>query len=162
MLIGVSPGHNYAVPSQSWMYQKKVPSPNVLKPALHPVSAAEDFITGEQSLGKYIQEYEEHEKKACVSMSTEETPNSLSFWNTSNSRSINEVSPLLRRCTYQLSTLAPGMLQNKKLQFNFLFLYQDKIMNLYFSASTKQSGYVCRRKWISICNSTESRIVEAF
>ncbi|KAK6630119.1 hypothetical protein RUM44_005670 [Polyplax serrata] len=110
----VSPGHNYAVPSQSWMYQKKVPSPNVLKPALHPVSAAEDFITGEQSLGKYIQEYEEHEKKACVSMSTEETPNSLSFWNTSNSRSINEVSPLLRRCTYQLSTLAPVQVPNNQ------------------------------------------------
>lgn len=105
--------------SQSWVYQKKVPSPNALKPTLHLVSADDDFISGEESLCKYIQDFEEYEKKACVSMSMEETSNSLSFWNTPNAKTLNEVSPLLRRCTYQLSSLTPGKRKKMKLKIVF-------------------------------------------
>ena len=70
--------------------------------------ASNDFISGEHTLNRYIHDFEENEKKACVSMSIEETSNSFSFWSNSNMRNLSEVSPLLRRCTYQLSSITPG------------------------------------------------------
>ena len=104
--IAASPtSPNYSMSSSSWIWT----SPSFLKAARSPVTTKEEFINDEHSLTQYIHDFEEHEKKASVSMSVEQPSNFMSFWNNSGSRNVNEVSPLLRRCTYQLASLNPGM-----------------------------------------------------
>lgn len=95
--------------SSSWIYHNNAQSPSFIKAPRSPIGSTEEFISDERSLNQYIHDYEEHEKKASVSMSVEQPSNLLSFWNNSSSRNVNEVSPLLRRCTYQLAPLTPGM-----------------------------------------------------
>ncbi|KAL0278164.1 UNVERIFIED_CONTAM: hypothetical protein PYX00_000065 [Menopon gallinae] len=99
----------YSKPNESWLYLKRTPT--VLKTS-SPVTSVKDFITDEQSLSRYIQDYEDYEKKAAISTNVQETSNSFSFWSPSNSSNLNEVSPILRRCTYQLSILSPVLISN--------------------------------------------------
>lgn len=114
----------YAKSNESWLYQKK--NPTILKSS-SPVTSVKDFITDEYSLRRYIQDYEDYEKKAAISTNVQETSNSFSFWSPSYSSNLNEVSPILRRCTYQLSSLSTGFYTNSNILPKFLDQVYKKI-----------------------------------
>lgn len=63
----------------------------------------EDLIQDECELESYLKEVEQQRK--CVLSTTVDQPSNLlsSFWSHPATRSPGEVSPLLRRCAYQLA-----------------------------------------------------------
>jgi len=65
--------------------------------------ANEDLIQDECELENYLKEVEQQRK--CVLSTTVDQPSNLlsSFWSHPATRSPSEVSPLLRRCAYQLA-----------------------------------------------------------
>lgn len=63
----------------------------------------ENFIEDECELENYLKEIEQ-QRKHTLSTNIDQPSNLLSsFWSHPAVRSPNEVSPLLRRCTYQLA-----------------------------------------------------------
>lgn len=67
---------------------------------------SEDLIQNESQLQSYLEEVQKEERKTSSHSSTNvDQPSSLlsSFWSHPANRSPGEVSPLLRRCAYQLS-----------------------------------------------------------
>lgn len=74
--------------------------------------AGEDLIQDESELQNYLKEVSNKERKATHSTNMDQPSNLLSsFWSHPATRSPGEVSPMLRRCAYQL---APTVGKKKK------------------------------------------------
>uniref|UniRef100_A0A1B6FSW8 Transmembrane protein 209 n=1 Tax=Cuerna arida TaxID=1464854 RepID=A0A1B6FSW8_9HEMI len=93
----------------SWLYQSKSSPPT---PYQSPILATSEVIQDESALQQYLREFESLEKSSVVENSMEQPSNMLSgFWSHPASRTATDISPLLRRCTYQMS-LSPAQAQS--------------------------------------------------
>ncbi|XP_003398568.1 transmembrane protein 209 [Bombus terrestris] len=111
---GLSESKDFSSPNQFFKYgsptsQKSVPSPNGSFNKSLNISAngnltSEDLIQNERELKNYLEEA--HQKKHVLSTDIDQPSNLLSsFWSHPAIRSPGEVSPLLRRCAYQLAPI---------------------------------------------------------
>uniref|UniRef100_A0A1B6DCW7 Transmembrane protein 209 n=1 Tax=Clastoptera arizonana TaxID=38151 RepID=A0A1B6DCW7_9HEMI len=92
---------NYSLSSPSWTYQPG--SPSRVQFSTPPIE--DQVIENENSLSAYLNEYENLEKSQVVSTSVEHPTNLLSgFWSHPASKSPAEVSPLLKKNAYQISS----------------------------------------------------------
>ena len=74
--------------------------------------AGEDLIQDESELQNYLKEVANKDRKTTHSTNMDQPSNLLSsFWSHPATRSPGEVSPMLRRCAYQL---APTVGERKK------------------------------------------------
>lgn len=81
--------------------------------------AGEDFIQDQAELQNYLKEVVNRERKSTHSTNVDQPSNLLSsFWSHPATRSPREVSPMLRRCAYQL---APTIGKKCILQRNMKF-----------------------------------------
>lgn len=87
------------------------PSPKLSSPVksvYQDVTSVEN-ITDEVTLNKYLKEHEKHEKNTKVVNKTQQSNNLLSsFWSHSVTKTAKDMSSFLKKCQYQLATLAPG------------------------------------------------------
>ncbi|KAG5891421.1 hypothetical protein JTB14_031487 [Gonioctena quinquepunctata] len=112
---------NYSLSSPSWTYLKGTPEPNSprfsnrpspvtfsksspLKTPFREASSVE-AITDENSLSKYLKEYEEMEKANKLASKPQQASNLLSsFWSHPVTKTAKDVSSFLKKCQYQLAT----------------------------------------------------------
>lgn len=103
---------DYSSPSSLYKYNascKLTPSSNssfnkTINTSFNGSLTSEDLIQDEEGLESYLKEVAQQEKKFNHSKSVDQPSNLLSsFWSHSATRSPNEVSPLLRKCAYQLA-----------------------------------------------------------
>ncbi|XP_054278113.1 transmembrane protein 209-like isoform X2 [Macrosteles quadrilineatus] len=93
----------------SWLFHNKLSPSLAYETSILPTS---EIIQDESSLNQYLKEYETLERSSIVETSMEQPSNMLSgFWCHPASRTTTEVSPLLRRCTYQMS-ISPAQTQS--------------------------------------------------
>ncbi|XP_023029269.1 transmembrane protein 209 isoform X2 [Leptinotarsa decemlineata] len=120
---------NFSISSPSWTYLKCTPETNTtrfsnrsppnsasktssMKTSFCEASSVE-FITDENSLNKYLKEYEEMEKVQKLANKSQQSSNLLSsFWSHPVTKTAKDVSSFLKKCQYQLSsqlaTKSPG------------------------------------------------------
>lgn len=101
-----SPFYKYSGPSSP---QKLTVSPNSLinkslNNSLNGSLTGDGLIYDETQLQSYLKELEHRERKSTSITSIDQPSNLLSsFWSHPATRSPGEVSPMLRRCVYQLA-----------------------------------------------------------
>lgn len=169
---------NYSVSSSSWMYQSGSPANVSLSPdtsrdglrnrqaktspsrsfASHlPSSPSFEFIGNEDDLSQYLKDFESHEKSSIHAASIEQPKNLLSsYWSHPASRTAGEVSPLLRRCTYQLaphtssqSPSSPGAPNDDTSSPSALFHSQEVWRRFKINSSMLTQWNANLRMWIS-------------
>lgn len=98
-----SESNKTTLPSQSWLYSQTSTSAQYTSPS------SREVIQDEQSLSHYLKGYENFEKNSVISTSTEQPSNLLStYWSHPASRSSADVSPVLKRCVYQIAPPSPA------------------------------------------------------
>ncbi|KAK3909516.1 Transmembrane protein 209 [Frankliniella fusca] len=169
---------NYSVSSSSWMYQAGSPanmslSPDTTRDGLRsrqakmspnrsytshmPTTPSSEFIGDEDSLTNYLRDFDSHEKSSTHAASIEQPTNLLSsFWSHPASRTAGEVSPLLRRCTYQLashsstqSPSSPGATSDDTSSPSALYHNQEAWRRFKINPSMLTQWNANLRMWIS-------------
>lgn len=104
---------NYSL-SSSWTYIKGTPETSIYSPVkVAAYQETGEFISDEDTLNKYLKDYEEIEKTKRVTGKVPPAANLLStFWSHPVTKSAKDMSSFLKKCQYQLSALTPGKYKN--------------------------------------------------